>query len=170
MKTKFKILLLTFALLFIAFIGYHLAIKKTIEAYDTYAVYTKNQNEMSDLPSQILNLKQQKRELDSIIQAKQNANQNQTSNLLLMLNRTLEKHPKIEVSEFKKPLPVDNNGITELIYEFSIKGDYKSSINYIYEIEHEKKIVAIKQLKMYKTYNYRLRKNELFTTLLMKPL
>lgn len=168
MTAQRKNILLLAALLILFWVAYSFSFSKTLEARRQYNLLSKQSNDVSGLPDQLKNLKQQEAYFDSILDInKFNSVSTYQNNLLRKINSTIQDK-KIDIIAFNEPHTIQNNETLINTYSFRVKGNFIDILNLIYSIEDQGNFGKILSINFKKSLNLKTKEVYLECQLLLQ--
>lgn len=167
MTQKNKNIILILSVLLACFVCYKFAISKTIEQKEKYLVLKQQDEFYKNYPKQLSILRQKETYYDSILNKLQINNLSIQSNLLQKITQFSDEN-NLKVTDFKEPHKTTNNNLTINTYDFSVKGDFNSINELIYQLEQQTKFGELTHVQFLKKKNYKTNRYFLEARVLLK--
>lgn len=168
MTAQRKNIVLLAVLLILFWVAYSFSFSKTLEARRQYNLLSIQSNDVSGLPDQLKNLKQQEAYFDSILDInKFSSVSTYQNNLLRKINSTIQDK-KIDIIAFNEPHTIQNNGTLINTYSFRVKGNFIDILNLIYSIEDQGNFGKILSINFKKSLNLKTKEVYLECQLLLQ--
>jgi len=161
MKPRTKNILLIASFLCVLFLGYKLAISKTIALKREYNRLSAQETLYENIPKQLSFLHSKENYYDSILQ-KYKLNETSLQNNLLKSLNVMSDSLNFKVIKFNEPHTFSSgSGQTQNTYHFSLEGGFESVLTCIYQLEQHYKFGEITHVQFLKQKNYRTQKDYL---------
>jgi Tfp pilus assembly protein PilO len=167
MTPKNKNKLVIASLILVILLAYEFAIKKTLEARNSYLQLQNSSIGSADIPQQLTLLKKKKIYLDSILEKHRIKATSYENNILNKLNEYADEH-SLKIVEFKKPHVVVQDSHVVNTYEFTVEGPYNSLIKLVHTIEQKTRFGEVSHLKFEKKKNLKTGKYYLQVRVLVR--
>ncbi len=166
-RQRFLAILFIGALLL--FLSYPMAIRRTVEANQTYKELRSKSQISKDLPQRLALYKKKDLYYDSILN-QINLGSNSVQNSLIKFINGIDKENSAQILEFNKPhlSQEDNNRVTT--YQFKLQGSFQSILKTIYQLEQNGNFGEVVYLDFEKKRNYKTGKDRLEATVFIRQL
>ncbi|WP_417859366.1 hypothetical protein [Xanthomarina gelatinilytica] len=167
MTARKKNISLIIGFIVLLWVGYQVAISKTIVLVKETHQLEKEAILFKNTPKELSVLKQKQKYYDSLFNKYQLNGSSIQNNLLKTIHTVAEQH-NIKVVHFLEPHIELKNDLTIKTYQFTLEGEYNNIIQLLYHLEQKSKFGEVLNLHFEKKKNYRTGNSFLEASVLLR--